>query len=575
MRAAENVQWVLEGDRGISYSETVPDGSVVVEGSWWGPAYSGPPLVSLEAEVARGLGLKVGDSVTVNVAGRNLTAKIANLRGVNWRSLGINFVFVFSPNTFAAAPHSFLATATFANGGDTAKELALLRMSRRNFRPVTSLRVKDALDAIAGVMNQLRLRGARRVRRGVDRLGLVLAGALAAGQRSRIYDAVVLKTLGATRRRLLYALVIEYALLGLSTALFGLACRHPRGLVRARQSHAPRRVRLALGAGPERDRHRPAGDCRTWLVGYVARPRPEAGRSPEDSLICERVTRSRRPRIRGLVAPRKAIHIVTRQRSDLHRRNRLRNLRGTMSDFDRNASLPWRTGVARAGAAEYDQGLRSYMLGIYNLMTLALGVSALVAVGIFMMGKTSPVVQALYMSPLKWVVMLAPLGFVFFLSFRFERMSIGPAGDFLAFAATMGLSMGSIGFVFKVGSIVQALFATTAAFGALSLYGYTTKRSLSGMGSFLVMGLFGLIIASLINVFVGSGIFGFAISLIGVLIFAGLTAWDTQRLKEEYDVVAGSTRISAKASVMGALTLYLNFINMFQMILSLTGQRND
>jgi hypothetical protein len=186
------------------------------------------------------------------------------------------------------------------------------------------------------------------------------------------------------------------------------------------------------------------------------------------------------------------------------------------------------------------------------------------------------VVQALYMSPLKWVVMLAPLAFVFFLSFRFERMSYSALlGTFLAFAATMGLSMGSIGLVFKVGSIVQALFATTAAFGALSLYGYTTKRSLSGMGSFLVMGLFGLIIASLINIFVGSGVLGFAISLLGVLIFAGLTAWDTQRLKEEYDLVAGSGELAQKASVMGALTLYLNFVNMFQFILSLTGQRDE
>jgi FtsH-binding integral membrane protein len=194
---------------------------------------------------------------------------------------------------------------------------------------------------------------------------------------------------------------------------------------------------------------------------------------------------------------------------------------------------------------------------------------------IFMMGKTSPVVQALYMSPLKWVVMLAPLGFIFFLSFRFERMSYTALlGTFLAFAATMGLSMGSIGFVFKATSIVQALFATTAAFGALSLYGYTTKRSLSGMGSFLVMGLFGLMIASLINLFVGSGVFSFVISLIGVVIFAGLTAWDTQRLKEEYDLVAG-TEMAGKASIMGALTLYLNFINMFQLLLSLIGQRED
>ena len=171
--------------------------------------------------------------------------------------------------------------------------------------------------------------------------------------------------------------------------------------------------------------------------------------------------------------------------------------------------------------------------------------------------------------------MLAPLGFIFFLSFRFERMSYTTLlGTFLAFAATMGLSMGSIGFVFKVGSIVQALFATTAAFGALSLYGYTTKRSLSGMGSFLVMGLFGLMIASLINLFVGSGVFSFVISLLGVVIFAGLTAWDTQRLKEEYDLVAG-TEMAGKASIMGALTLYLNFVNMFQLLLSLIGQRED
>lgn len=247
-----------------------------------------------------------------------------------------------------------------------------------------------------------------------------------------------------------------------------------------------------------------------------------------------------------------------------------------MSDFDRNASLPWGSRGARAGAAEYDLGLRSYMLGIYNLMTVALGVTALVAMAIFMMGKTNPVVQALYMSPLKWVIMLAPLGFVFFLSLRFERMSYSALlGTFLAFAATMGLSMGSIGFVFKVGSIVQALFATTAAFGALSIYGYTTKRSLSGMGSFLVMGLFGIIIASVINIFVGSGILGFAISLLGLLIFAGLTAWDTQRLKQEYDVVAGSGELASKASVMGALSLYLNFINMFQFILALTGQREE
>jgi FtsH-binding integral membrane protein len=247
-----------------------------------------------------------------------------------------------------------------------------------------------------------------------------------------------------------------------------------------------------------------------------------------------------------------------------------------MSDFDRNASLRWGTGVARAGTAEYDQGLRSYMLGIYNHMTLALAISALVAVGIFMLGRSSPVVQALYGSPLRWVVMLAPLAFVFVLSFRFEKMSYSSLlMTFWAFAAVMGLSMGSIGFIYKAGSIVQALFATTAAFGALSLYGYTTKRSLSGMGSFLIMGVVGLIIASLLNIFVQSSVLGFAISAIGVLIFAGLTAWDTQRLKNDYDMVSGDRQMAAKSSVMGALSLYLNFINMFQFILALTGAREE
>jgi putative ABC transport system permease protein len=160
--------------------------------------------------------------MTVNVAGRNLTARIANTRTVNWRTLGINFVLVFSPNTFAGAPHTFLATATFPEGGGEKRELDLLRDLATRFPTITSLRVKDALDAVNTVMGQLAfaIRGASGLALGASIL--VLAGALAAGQRSRIYDAVVLKTLGATRRRLLAALVIEYALLGAATALFGL-----------------------------------------------------------------------------------------------------------------------------------------------------------------------------------------------------------------------------------------------------------------------------------------------------------------------------------------------------------------
>ncbi|MBL8588844.1 MAG: Bax inhibitor-1/YccA family protein [Methylobacteriaceae bacterium] len=248
-----------------------------------------------------------------------------------------------------------------------------------------------------------------------------------------------------------------------------------------------------------------------------------------------------------------------------------------MSDFDRNATA-WNrpAGYARTSAAEYDQGLRSYMLGIYNHMTLGLGITALVAMAIVMMGKTSPVVQALYASPLRWVIMLAPLAFVMVLSFRFERMSYTALlGTFWAFAATMGLSMGSIGLVFKAGSIVQALLVTTVAFGGLSLYGYTTKRNLSAMGAFLVMGLIGLVVASLINLFFQSGAMAMVISLVGLVIFAGLTAWDTQRLRQDYDYLSQDRELMAKSSVMGALSLYLNFINMFQMILSLTGAREE
>ena len=262
-----------------------------------------------------------------------------------------------------------------------------------------------------------------------------------------------------------------------------------------------------------------------------------------------------------------------------------------MSNYDRNASAPFGTGYARVGAAEYDMGLRAYMLGIYNHMTLALAISALVALGVGMASMTTDPSAAaarmgsvyltsfgvaLYGSPLKWVVMLAPLAFVFFLSFRFDRMSYSSLlTTFWAFAAVMGLSLGSIFLVFKMGSIVQTLFITAAAFGGLSLIGYTTKKNLSGMGAFLIMGVWGLVIASLVNLFFQSGTFQFVINIVGLLVFAGLTAWDTQRLKNEYDVVAGDSELAGKASVMGALSLYLNFINMFQMLLSLVGQRNE
>jgi FtsH-binding integral membrane protein len=254
-----------------------------------------------------------------------------------------------------------------------------------------------------------------------------------------------------------------------------------------------------------------------------------------------------------------------------------------MSNFDGNGSTPWGAYAAPIDRATYDQGLRTYMLGIYNHMTLALGISGLVAWGTFMAATVdgnsrvfTPLGQALYMSPLKWLVMLAPLAFIFVLSFRFERMSYtGLLGTFWAFAATMGLSMSSIFVFYKIGSVAQVFAITALMFAGTSLYGYTTKRSLSAMGGFLVMGLIGLMIASLVNMFMQNGYVQYAISFIGVVIFAGLTAWDTQRLKEEYDAVAYDQTLLAKWSVMGALTLYLDFVNMFQFLLSLMGNRNN
>jgi FtsH-binding integral membrane protein len=184
--------------------------------------------------------------------------------------------------------------------------------------------------------------------------------------------------------------------------------------------------------------------------------------------------------------------------------------------------------------------------------------------------------QAVFKSPLHWVIMLAPLGFVMFMSFRFERANYQTLLlTFWAFAAIMGLSLSTWLMVFKIGSIIQVFFVTAAAFGGLSLYGYTTRRSLSAMGSFMAMGLIGLVIAMLINMFVQSSAFQFALNILGVLIFAGLTAWDTQRLKDSYDQVAHDGALMAKYSLMGALTLYLNFINMFQFLLSIMGNRNN
>jgi putative ABC transport system permease protein len=223
VKAKENVAWVLEGDRGVTYAATPPEGSMMTAGRWWPADYSGPPLVSMEEEIADGLGLKLGDAVTVNVLGRNITATIANLRKVNWRTFAINFVLVYSPNTFNGAPHTFLVTAAFPKDIGAAGEVALLRRTAHDFPSIAALRVRDALETIEGLVAKLAV--AIRAATGVALATsvLVLAGALAANRRARIYDSVVLKILGATRARLLGAFLLEYALLGAVTVAFGLA----------------------------------------------------------------------------------------------------------------------------------------------------------------------------------------------------------------------------------------------------------------------------------------------------------------------------------------------------------------
>ena len=263
-----------------------------------------------------------------------------------------------------------------------------------------------------------------------------------------------------------------------------------------------------------------------------------------------------------------------------------------MSDFDRNA-VAGRFGktAGRDEAAVIDQGLRAYMLQIYNYMALGLAITGLAALGIYMLSVTSdvsaaaklasgaaaqirgmngyltPLGYALFVSPLKWAVILAPLGLVFLLSFGIARMRPATAQImFWIFAALMGVSLSSIFMIYTHTSIARVFFITAASFGALSLYGYTTQRDLSGMGSFLMMGLFGIIIASLVNLWLGSSMLQFIVSVIGVLVFAGLTAYDTQRLKNEYVYGAADGETMERSAIMGALSLYLNFINLFTLL---------
>ena len=252
-----------------------------------------------------------------------------------------------------------------------------------------------------------------------------------------------------------------------------------------------------------------------------------------------------------------------------------------MSDFDRNVAA---RGFGAAGtAAEIDAGLRAYMLRIYNYMAAGLAVTGVVAYFMFnaavvdtsVAGQLAltPFGQTIYGGPVMIALFLGTLGIVFFLSFRIDKLQASTAlALFMGYAALLGLMLSSVMLTYTGASIARTFFISAASFGALSLYGYTTKRDLSPIGSFLIMGLFGLILASLVNIWLGSSGLSFAISAIGVLIFAGLTAWDTQKIKEMYDSNDDGT-VSGRKSVMGALTLYMDFINLFLFMLRFIGDR--
>jgi FtsH-binding integral membrane protein len=261
-----------------------------------------------------------------------------------------------------------------------------------------------------------------------------------------------------------------------------------------------------------------------------------------------------------------------------------------MSDLDRNYASPFGRAAGRTDAATVDAGLRSYMLRIYNYMTIGLAITGLAALGVYMAAVTTDQAaavakvgntyltsfgQVMFVSPLKWLFILAPLAMVFAISFGINRLKPATAQlMFWAFAALMGISLSSIFLVYTHTSIVRVFFITAASFGALSVFGYTTKRDMTAMGSFLMMGLFGVIIASLVNLFIASSALQFIVSVVGVLVFAGLTAWDTQRLKNEYIYgYAGEGDESERSAISGALSLYLNFINLFTLLMQLLGQR--
>jgi len=273
-----------------------------------------------------------------------------------------------------------------------------------------------------------------------------------------------------------------------------------------------------------------------------------------------------------------------------------------ISDIQFGSDVEFGAPVSRAEAAAIDAGLRAYMIRVYNYMILGLAVTAIAALGIYVLSVTddvaaaakvlrggaegsarlagnlylTPLGYALFVSPLKWAIILAPLALVFGLGFGIERLPPAIAQLlFWIYAVLIGVSLGSLFMIYTQTSVVRVFFVTAASFGALSLWGYTTQRDLTGMSSFLLMGLFGIIIAGLVNIFLASSALQWVISAVGVLVFSGSTAWDTQRLKNEYIYGAMDGDTAERTAITGALSLYLNFINLFTLLVQLLGERED
>ena len=502
-------------------------------------------------EPGQRFGLGLGDSITVNVLGRDIEAKIASLRRIEWTTLAINFVFVYSPGTLDKAPHTFLATVK----STPEAEDAIFKAVTDQFPNVTVVRIRDAVETAAGVLGNIglasRVIGFLSILAGV----LVLAGAMLATQRRRVHEAVVMKVLGATRARIAGTFAWEFAFLGLATAMAALgvgtlaAYLVVRRLMNLEWTFLP-----IVAVGGRRGRHgahpgvRPRGD-----FGGIA--------AAAACLVAQRVTN--RSRGGSKLESRSASWLLIQSRCDP--RLPVEGARQTRPPWRLETKWQIRTSTPSTAPAQLPTRRRSMSVcaptwcastitWLRGSLCRASWPSACSAraelAGLFFQLQGGRVVG---LNMLGWIAIFAPLGLLLLTSFRAAQMSTGAVqAVYWAVTALMGVSLSLLLFRYTGASVARTFFVTAAAFGALSLYGYTTKRDLTAMGKFLFMGVIGLILAGLVNMFWPSGTMSFIISAAGVLIFSGLIAYDTQRIKEQY-AEAWGTDMHEKVAVFGAL----------------------